>query len=60
MDLAGDWGGEMGGGKKIISAVTTPRATSHDNHIFDINGTRRSKAAKGLNIINGKKVVITD
>ena len=50
----------MGGGKKIISAVTTPRATSHDNHIFDINGTRRSKAAKGLNIINGKKVVITD
>ena len=40
------------------TAISSVAANGADKVVFNLNGARLEKAVKGINIINGKKVVI--
>ena len=41
----------------IVEAIKTAKGEETDNTVFDLTGRRLDKAAKGVNIVSGKKVL---
>ena len=47
-----------GADEPVVTGLQTVKAAAEDDAIYSISGQRLAQPKKGLNIINGKKVVI--
>ena len=56
--LTGSGAAEFIGFDGEVTAIESLTAENANNEIFDLQGRRVAKAAKGVYIVNGKKVVL--